>query len=356
MLSIEIASKSVKFIQGTNDKGRISIERAISLPLKEDVYHDGQIFDMDLLAQTIRSGVKDHHFSETNTVITVNSSSSIIREITLPSVKGNDLKEMIAYEIQQYLPIELSQYVIQSRVIGDLVEGGTKFSKILVAAMPKEVVEAHLSLLEMAGLHPFAMDLHANCLGKLLKGRKINSTSSFEEQTVVFVELNNRQVHLSLYENGFYQFDRLLNIGIDDIDNNISSISGKYIDDAIAIRKSLEDINYVVDDLEEKGRIVNAVRTTIDGWIEEINRIFKFYTSRKSLNTIDAVYIYGEGSEIQGLDVYLERSLGLKVEIVTEIEGIQVSSGKKKLDKDTIGSTMPEIQLYMNAIGALIRL
>ncbi len=359
IVAIDIGSNSYKIVQGRVERNKLVVERATSSVLPEDTYQDGVIYNGDLLAESIKGTLRDSKFSSSNAVLTISSSATVIREITLPAVKQNDLKDMIGYEIQQYLPIELNQYVIQHRIIGDLIENGTKFTNVLVAALPKDLVESHLNLLQTIGLNPIALDINSNCIEKLFTNRKINNENVFKEQTSVFLDVGHLQTHLSLYERGIYQFDRLLKMGVNDIDNNIASITGKYLEDAVIIRRNLSNINYAVEDTEEEGRVINAARTTVDSWMDEIVRIFKFYTSRRSLNKIDIIYLFGGGASIKGLDVYLERSLGYKVELITDIEGInsakfELENAGVNLGKDN--SDYDEFQAYINALGALIRL
>lgn len=359
VVAIDIGSNSYKMVQGKVERNRLVVERVASIKLPEDTYQDGRIYNADLLAENIKNALRDNRFSTNDAILTISSSATVVREVTLPAVKQNDLKEMISYEIQQYLPIELNQYVIQHRVVGDLIEGGTKFTNVLVAALPKEIVESHLNLLELAGLKPVAMDINSNSIEKLFLNRKINNTSIFKEQTSVFLDIGHFQTHLCLYERGIYQFDRLLKMGVNDIDNNIASITGKYLEDAIDIRKNLSNINYAVEDTDEEGRTINAVRTTVDGWMEEIARIFKFYTSRKTLNKIDIIYLYGGGASVNGLDVYLERSLGYKIEYIHSVEGLDTSVfevQKDGVDLEKNTSDYGGVQAYINALGALIRL
>jgi type IV pilus assembly protein PilM len=95
---------------------------------------------------------------------------------------------------------------------------------------------------------------------------------------------------------------------------------------------------------EETMRIRNIVKNVVDTWVNEIERIFKFHTTRSTGNAIDKIYIYGGASQMEGLDKYLQDSFNIPTTRIRQITNVTVQNSTSK-------TMMP----FVNALGAMIR-
>lgn len=347
LAAIDLGAYSAKILSGYTEGTQITINQAIKIPIPEGTYDDGQIRKADTLREVLKGSLHENHIIGVPVVCTIDSSMCVIREMTLPSVKPKDLKDMISYEIQNYLPIDLSQYVVQSKIMGETSEGAIKQTNVMVAALPKDIVEGHLALMENIGLKPYALDIHANSQCKLLAGtRKVNQTVDTRDLTIALIDIGHRQIDLNIIEKGHYRFNRLLSIGSRDIDAGITGFIGNTHEEARIQKTNIPPLVRELIDDSEGARIHNICRTTVDGWLEEIERIFKFYTSRSTGNHLDQIYLTGGGARMNGIDGYFKKVLGIETEVLQTVEGTKLAGSTTGLD----------LSKFTNALGAMIRL
>lgn len=109
-----------------------------------------------------------------------------------------------------------------------------------------------------------------------------------------------------------------------------------HLQSALTVKKKI-DLATTSDD-----ELTQSTRLAVDNLIFEIDRILQFYRN-KNFQQIDRVYLYGGAALLKGLDVYMGEKLGLKVEMIYQIDGIEFK-GESQL-----------VTNYLNTIGATIR-
>ncbi|HCS75750.1 MAG TPA: hypothetical protein DIW17_17995, partial [Clostridiales bacterium] len=156
LICLDIGSQNIHVIQGKFNKGSIVVRDVIECPIGEGVFLDGKIEDFSALRQSIRRSLTINKIKGKNTVITTQSTSVITRDILLPIAERKQLDNMVKYEIEQYLPIVASEYVVEYSVQGETIEDGVSKYKVQVAAMPKNMVGNLANLIRECGLKPVA--------------------------------------------------------------------------------------------------------------------------------------------------------------------------------------------------------
>ena len=94
---------------------------------------------------------------------------TIIRDIELPFSNKKDLSSLIKFEVEEYLPISLEDYFIEYKLIDKYKIDETDKVMILLAALPKVIVNGYFKLLKELNLKPLALDIHPNSINKLIK-------------------------------------------------------------------------------------------------------------------------------------------------------------------------------------------
>lgn len=347
LLSFDIGAHSIKILVGKRDKDMILLDKASTVPIPADVYQDGQIQDMQKLKDVIEVTLQTNKIRTKSVVCTLESSSIITREIVLPLVKAQELREMIGYEIQQYLPIELDQYIIQYRLLEELKEGGAKHANILVAALPRLIVEKYLSLLESLNMKPVALDIHSNAVTKLLDtAHQINKGETIANKTIAVIDIGHQQMNVTLIDNGNFKFNRLLNMGGKDIEQNLINFLDISLEQARIKKLEAKDISAGVGDYSDESRMLNIIKSSIDTWIDEIERVFKYHMTRHTGNKIDTIYLYGGSTNQAGIEQYMEEVFNIPTRTIKSISNINTSNIKGNID----------ITRYINALGAMIRM
>lgn len=356
MVAIDIGARGVKFAVGEGLNYKVKLVGCYNEPLPADVYENGIIKDFDTLKNTVLNGLRANKIKTKNAVVSIESSEMIKREMVVTKVPDEDMVSMLTYEVKQYLPIDTDNYVIQYKELptNEVLEAGK--INVLMGAVPKDMVESHLNLVEACGLKPIAFDMHSNALEKLVKWMR-EADIYTENKTYAFIDFGHKLIDISIFENGEYKFNRLIRMGGNDFDrvlmhhldlNQVAAEKRKMKTSVSALQKAMESgklETYFTGNESVKIDVIKDTLHFFDESVEEISKVFKYYTSRTSDNRIDQVVLYGGTSRFKDIDSLIQERL----EIPTQWQkSIPIAEGLSKTGID-------DLSLYVNAIGALIR-
>lgn len=372
IFSLDIGSQNTKIVIGKHQKNKLYIDRAIIVDTPLHCIEDGNIVDKLRLSQEIKNTLGINSIKTRDATCTTNSTTIINREITIPKAEDSELETMVNFEIQQYLPIIMEDYLIQYKVLetiqDDNFENSLNKLKVLVVVYPKHMAEGYFETLKAADLKPSVLDVNFNSINKLLKndieinGEKhtinkqltpidisghsigpINKDSINE--TVAFIDMGAENLSVNIYSNGQMNFSRMTTSGGNIIDKNIAREYDTTLEDAEKMKKQYCDL-LEENNFKKMEQLNGIIKEDVNNWIEEINRILQFYKNKQVGNKVDKIFIHGGSSRLKGIEAYMSRALNVPVVRVKSMSNIILG---KDVDKE-------QLDLYLNAIGAIIRL
>ena len=344
LVGIDIGSNSIKFVEGRVKAGKIHIYGMGKIPTPKDAVRDGAVEQVEAVSIAIRDYLRSRGIKTKDLAFASSSSTIISRELIVPYVeKKDELKNLVEYEIQQFLFINLNNYEVQFMKIGDVVDNGIEKQKILAIIYPKNIIASYKELTTRMLLDPYALDLSNNAVRKVANlANFFNSDLVDKESTNMFIDFGAKTTNISIVNRGKLDFIRILQIGGEEIDSFISTNKSISLEAAEKIKIDKMDIEQKV----ENDELTDGVIRIIDDWVSDINRIIQFYANKGSGKQIDHIYLCGGTSKIKGLDKYIENRLRIPTANILTIDNLEFD---KKLGVSTV-------EEYVNAIGALIRL
>jgi type IV pilus assembly protein PilM len=346
LISLDLGSQNIQIIYGRYNKGNIEIRNAVTAPIPEEVYKDGRIEDLDMMKQSIRDLITANKIKEKRTALTIQSTSIITRDIMLPATERQHLDNMVKYEIEQYLPIVATEYIIDYSVLDEIDEDGIRKYRIHVAAIPKNMVEQYLSLVKGIGLKPIALDILSNAAAKLFsQNASINGEDLDISKTLAYIDFGYRSISIHILSKRKLEFSRMINLGAREMDEEISITCNLSLSQAE--KKKIQEADLNPEDYNElmADSFHDIIRSQTDIWLAEIQKVFQYYISRTTGNHIEGIYLYGGGSRLKGLDKYVEQALNLRTRNIDNLAII----------KTAVSTSYFNPRDYINALGALIR-
>ncbi|HBJ2621797.1 pilus assembly protein PilM [Clostridium botulinum] len=343
VVAFDIGSTNIKIAEGTYYKGILSIEKLIDIPTPAEAIIDGNIEKKELLVSILQKALNENGINAKEGICTNNSSLIINREILIPDVKDEELDTVVRYEIQQYLPINLDDYVLQMTKIGEEFSDEGKKLEIRAIAYPEKMAKGYYDLLMDLNLKPFALDVNYNALNKLLNHIEvINNCKLNIEESFVFIDMGSSSLDVNIYNNGVLKFTRIIKAG------------GKYLDEILYENMNIpieeiekfksHDIDLKEEELEFQNQIIID---TLDEWIDKIEKIIQFYKSKNFDDDINKIFIYGRTSRIKNLEQYITSKIGIETIKIRNIPEI-INDSNIEVDEN--------IDNFINVIGSLIRL
>ncbi|RKD34590.1 type IV pilus assembly protein PilM [Thermohalobacter berrensis] len=343
VISIDIGSKNIKIAEGKHVKNDVHISNAVILQTPKESFYDGKILDKHKIKEVILDTIKRKKMKAKKVVFTIQSTSVVTREMYLPDVKKEELDSIVRFEVEQYLPILLNDYVIQYKTL-DKKSDNEKI-KLQVIALPKDIVKMYLELAKELKLKPLALDINSNAISKLFsKGIKINDEKYSFDKTVALIDLGYDKLDVNIIKGGCSHFSRIIPKGGKDIDITIANSFNLELNEAE--EKKVNEVNLDETNNNLSSGMLNEVtKRIIEEWTSEVSRVFQYYMSRNREFRVDKIYLYGGSSQIQNINNIISNQLNMPVSIIKNMSNIK------------IGKTIDDIEIerFLNAVGAIIR-
>ena len=169
------------------------VHKAFAFRTPEHAVEDGYIRDKEAFASALKAELSRHDIHEKEVVFTLSSSKVVTREVMIPFVKDNKIMGIIEAQIRDYFPMDVSNYTISYSKMDVEEEDGKKMLKLLLVAIPDNLLNNYVTFAELAGLKVETFDYIGNGTVQLL-------CDSFLENAVV-VQLEEQATVISILEN-----------------------------------------------------------------------------------------------------------------------------------------------------------
>jgi type IV pilus assembly protein PilM len=390
ILSLDIGADNTKIAQVKVRGKKIKVTKYVMFDTPKDSLDDGRVVDVGILSDEIRNQIISNKLTARETIITISGTSIITREITLPKVKTKELKSIIEMEAPQSFPIELTNYLLDYKILEEVnTDEGLKY-RILMIAAPHNIISGYVELVAKSGLHLNAIDYLGNSIVKFIsmevaksdreidatKAKAILQKDAFEymmnKKMSILKFVNNESIHdghksyiahndsmavidmgaktttVTIISNGVMQFSRMLLYGGEKITHVIAEALGITFEEAEEKKKQYGIILDVDEGKwsDEELLINESIRRALSDFIDDITHFFDFYNSRGQGKWIDHMYLIGGGGLLKGLDEYIGNGFNTKAEALRKFRSISYS--KKHSD------FADKLIFYPNCLGAVI--
>ncbi len=317
ILSMDFDDGQIKILLGKRGKREITLKKAFTVEMPQGVYATGEILDFERLVTIIREGLKLHRIRpKTLTVVSFNSKESISRIITIPATKNEQLINMIKIEMQQHIPIDMENFILQYKIQRTLTKDGVKQHEVMVVAMNQDTANDFFRLVKTVGLRPVSADWQPNSLGKLLKYHVINDKNTEELDTIVMAKLQKDFTTFSILRNGDNRYSRIFPIGAREL---YHSLNKDKVHEIVNVEEIGQDFMSTFDSQVDE--------EYLDAWLDELERIIKFYTSRESGNQIRKVVLCGLTKGVTGLLPRINDFLSVPGVLIEQVDHVKRPKG-----------------------------
>ncbi|MCQ2467450.1 MAG: pilus assembly protein PilM [Clostridia bacterium] len=358
-LVIDSSSSNFKIIVGSyNAKtGIITIEKAGIVPLDSETINDGAITDSFGVVMALKHALAKLDVNIKTTTITIEGGFMHTRDLELPAVKPEQLKDMVKYEIlgQGSNRDMIVEYIVYGKTIDEETKG--EKLKVRATAIPTEVANEYKELLKNTDLTPYALDVNPNAIRKLFNSGMINGTTNISNSTILLIELAGRTTTVTVLDKGFPVLSRRLQFGhgnIRQVAENVKKLQGgadkqSSLARRLNITKSdadmavpVEDIDVWHESLADEPSLMSAVNAYFKSLTDAVSRTAQFTISKYHVDSISTCFLYGSGAGYKKIDKELSRQLGTQVEVLNTLSTV-------------VGPKGFIISEFINCCGALIR-
>lgn len=307
LIGLEITEESVRAVEVTAGRAP-SLVAAGEVPLPEGAARDSEVLDQDAVALALRqlwvnSGIKGRHVT-----LGVGSRRILVREYTTQALAPHLLKQALPYQVQDLLPVPVSQAVLDFYPTGQI---GDQVSGLLVAAVA-ENIEQMIATLSKAKLTVDRVDLVPFGLARIAKNLAAPG------EAVAMMHLGDHTSFVTVVRDGIPLFVRIIPVDIET---------------AAARRHQMtmaEPVDIEADALEHVGASGIIPRGTgtrasmrsgaapvapaVSDLVSRLRSTVSFFQTREGATPITRVFVSGAGYGVPGVGDALARSFDLPVE------------------------------------------
>ncbi len=294
LFGLDISSSSVKMLEISEaGKGGFQVERHVIEPLPKDAVVDGNINNLEAVAEAVKRGHKRLATRTKHVAMAVPSGAVITKKIVVSSaLREEDLEIQVQTEANQYIPFALEEVNLDFQVIGP-APNKPEDQEVLIAATRKEKVEDRVAVAESAGLKAIVMDVESfaqmAALGLVVK----QLPNGGRDQNIAVVDVGANVMNVTVLRNEQSVYTREQAFGGNQLTHDIVSRYGMSPEEAENAKRS----GGLPDDFDTE-----VLRPYMDNLSMEVQRALQFFFTSTSYNQVDHILLAGGSAVIPGLD------------------------------------------------------
>lgn len=332
MLGLDISSTSVKLVElSDTGKGVYRVERYIIEPLPKDAVNEGNIANLEVVADAIRRAWKTLGTRVKHVAMALPSNAVITKKILAPAtLTGIELENQVESEANQVIPFSMDEVNLDFQVLGPAANSPTDV-QILLAAARKEKVEDRVAAAEASGLKSLVMDVEAYATQLAYEAMSNQLPSSGAGQTVAIIDVGASAMHINILHDNDSVYLRDHGFGGNQLNQEISRRYGMTGEEAeMAKRKGTLPESYEVEVLQPYSETLAM----------EIGRALQLFTTSTQYHKVDQILLAGGGAMIPGLDDVVANRTGISTMVANPFSNMAVGS---KIRPQELASDAPAL-------------
>ncbi len=234
-IGLDIGTSGVRAAELSFGKGGVTLERFGQIAVPEGAVRDGEVMDTAAVASAIKQLWSHTRFSHKNVVMGVANQRVIVRQVDLPWMPAAELKESLAFQVQDFLPMPVDQTLLDFHPLEEVTgTGGARLQRGLLVAAARDMVLSNVRAVEQAGLKPVMVDLTSFAVL-----RSVSNIGVVDSEIEALVDIGARVTNIVVHSGGVPHFVRILLMGGQDVTDAIASNLGVNHEQAEALKHEL---------------------------------------------------------------------------------------------------------------------
>ncbi len=233
------------------------------------------------------------------------------RTFTLPTSAASNLKDAIELEVEQYIPIAITELYVDYEIIERTKEQLT----ILMCAVPRKVIDSCIAIIEKANMRVCLIEPSVSAVARLLE-----KTEEGHLPTVI-VDIGPASTDIAVLD-GSIRVAGSLNVGGNTFTLDIAKKMKVPLENAHQL-KVLNGLNAG----SRQQKITEALTPSLERMLNETRKVMRYYDERLSDHRkIEQLLIVGGGANVPGIGDYFTNSLIMPARVASPWQ--QLNFGK----------------------------
>ena len=294
LFGLDISSSSVKMLEIVDaGRGSYRVERYAIEPLARDSVVDGNIQNLEAVADSVKRAHKRLGTRTKHVAMAVPTGAVITKRIVVPAaLREDELEVQVESEANQYIPFALEEVNLDFQVIGPSATTPDE-QEVLIAATRKEKVEDRVAVAESAGLKAFVMDVESFAQQAALSLVVQALPNAGKDQNIAVVDVGANVMNVTVLRNDQSVYTREQAFGGNQLTQEIVSRYGMSPEEAETAKRS----GGLPDDFEPE-----VLKPFMENLSTEVQRALQFFFTSTQYHSVDHILLAGGSAVIPGLD------------------------------------------------------
>jgi type IV pilus assembly protein PilM len=321
---VDISTSGVRLVElSDGGKGELRLERCAAEPLPRGAVVDGNIENIDAVAEAVRRVWKKSGTKVKLVALGLPPAAVITKKIVLPAGLSEDqLEVQVESEASQYIPFALDEVSLDFDVIGPSPNSPDDV-EVMLAAARREKVEDRVAIAEAAGLTATVMDIESYAARAALDRIVAQLPQAGHDQIVALFQIGAQATHISVLLDGETIYEREQPFGGNQLTQDIVRAYGLSFEEA-ETRKRSGDLpeNYQAD----------LLAPFLDSAALEVTRAIQFFYTSTPYTRIDQLYLAGGCAQLPGLLDIIASRTRIASSVIAPFKGMQMAPGVREGD------------------------
>ncbi len=299
---LDLGTTAVRLVQLHGNGTSRQLVKYAHTPVDTKIAVSDSNADQQKLAQVVKDLISQSHIATRNVAVGIPSARVFTTVVDIDRLSPGELAKSIRFQADSLIPTPLAESKIDWAVIGDSPKDKTKV-EVLLTSVSNEFVEKRLDMLESIGLNVIAFEPD-----NLALARAMVAPGTTTPQMVI--DVGHKSTDLVVTLNDAPRLTRSIPTGTEAV-----------------IRAAMQNLNIEEKQAEQfvfkfglskdklEGQVYQAIISTVDLLVTEIEKSIKFFQTRYPANKLDRIIVTGGASTLPEFPSYIANKFGVSVEI-----------------------------------------
>lgn len=316
---LDLGNHSIKVAQVKRSANKASLEKIGSINTEVSLLQDDSEEGIQKLANQVKQARESAGITTSNCVAALPESPIFSRQLTIPQVEEDKLKDAVHWELKPLIPVALEEVDIAFLEIGEKDVKGEKMVDVYVVAAPKTLTEKYKKIAELAGINLIALETES------LANSRTVSFNYPEEADVMISDFGANGTDMILAKSGIPIFAQTISTGSDAFTKAIAADYGLDMAQAEKYKRA-----FGIEFDKGDGKIAKSIEPMMQIIINEMSRTLTYLKQRVGDAGAAKVYLCGDGAQLPGLDAYFKSKLGLESVVINPMAKIDMAGSVQK--------------------------
>ncbi|MDO8486351.1 MAG: type IV pilus assembly protein PilM [Candidatus Staskawiczbacteria bacterium] len=306
MLGIDVGTSSVKIVEISRWGGGKTLENYGEIKstalYKEPVetFQRGSYLLSDFfVSRAIMAILNEAKIKTKAAIISVPDFSTFCTSIELPPMAEKEIQQAVYYTAPQYIPLSITETTLDWRIISGTPGQKDSPLKILLIAIPNQVVQGYQKIAQLAGLELYALEAETLAITRaLIKDKK---------KIICLMDIGVQSTTVNIVDKGILKKSYSFSFASNQLTYAISSALGLSYSEAEDL-KNQQGLTSLNTDLTQ------TLYLLIDPLVLQIRKISGDFYQEEGKD-IEEIYLTGGTANLPGLKEYFQETFKKNVEI-----------------------------------------